>query len=84
MYVWKKTDLVTQTCSGGLEDRLGLLILIDTAQLNLNLTQLELECLGIGLDHRTHPTPPMKLCVVVVVEPLTMEMFQASTNTCTI
>ena len=32
-------------------------------QLNLNLTQLELECLHNGLDHP--PTPPMKLCVVV-------------------
>ena len=39
---------------------------IDTAQLNFNN----------GSDH-----PPMKLCVVVAVEPSTLEMFQASTNT---
>ena len=43
---------------------------IGTAQLNLNLTQLELECPGKGLDQPIHP--PMKLCVVVVVEPSTM------------
>ena len=44
-----------------------------------------LECLGNGLDHPPQPPhPPMKLCVVVVVEPSTMEMFQTSTNTCTI
>jgi hypothetical protein len=32
----------------------------------LNLAQLELECLHKGWDHPIHP---MKLCVVVVVEP---------------
>ena len=39
------------------------------------------ECLYIGSDHPTPPNPPhppMKLCVVVVVEPLTLEMFQAA------
>ena len=32
----------------------------------------------------TPPTHPIKLCVVVVVEPSTLEMFKTSTNTCTI
>ena len=34
---------------------------IDTAQLNVHLTQFELDCPGNGLDHPTHETLPAQL-----------------------
>ena len=39
--------------------------IIVSAQLNLNMS---LQWLHNGLDHPTHPTTPIKLCVIVVVE----------------